>query len=212
LEPRYAESTNRAKSIKKYQNKDSYFNNHNSLPNCKVATPIVDMSDDEVWEFLMENKPLWDKDNMELFTLYKDAHGGECPTILSKNESPSCGSTSPRFGCWTCTVVNKDKSLEGLIDSGFKEFEKLANFRNWLISIRSDKRRRMRFNRQGNVRKRNDKLVHGPFTLNTRKEILKKLCKLQKELNMELITKDEIFYIKKQWKDDSLMIDLIQGE
>lgn len=212
LGTRYAESPNRAKSIRKYENKNDYFNNHNSLPNCKIATPIVDMSDDEVWEFLMENKPAWGSDNLKLVKLYRNARGGECPTMLSKSDAPSCGSTSPRFGCWTCTVVSKDRSLEGLIDSGFKQFIPLIEFRNWLLNIRSNKKRRMKFNRQGNVRIRDGKLVYGPFTLNTRKEILSKLLRLRKKLDMELISKDEIFYIKKQWKNDSFMIDLINGD
>ena len=58
---------------------------------------------------------------------------------MSQEQAPSCGSSSPRFGCWTCTVVQKDRSLRGLIDSGHAEAERmeaLFDFREWLIALR----------------------------------------------------------------------------
>lgn len=212
LGTRYSESAMRAQSIRKYTIKDSYFNRHNDLPNCKVATPIADMSNDDVWLFLMENKPHWGGSYQELVTLYRNARGGECPTILSTSDAPACGSTSPRFGCWTCTVIRKDRSLEGLIDSGFDQYQPLVEFRNWLLSLRSDGRRRMSFNRQGQIRiMRNGKQIPGPFTMNTRKEILKRLLALQEAMDMQLITKDEISYIKEQWDEDNFMINLVRS-
>ena len=38
------------------------------------------------------------------FTLYRNASGGECPLVIDS--------------CWVCTVVDEDKSIEGLIDTG----------------------------------------------------------------------------------------------
>ncbi len=39
-----------------------------------------------------------------------------------------------RFGCWVCTVVKEDKSLNGFIRTGHRDY--FAEFRAWLMSIR----------------------------------------------------------------------------
>ena len=66
----------------------------------------------------MQRRAPWGGTHRNLITLYRNAGGGECPLVLSKEDAPSCGTTSPRFGCWTCTVVAKDRSMRGLIASG----------------------------------------------------------------------------------------------
>src|SRR5208282_1558573 len=45
-----------------------------------------------------------------------------CP-IQIDTSTPSCGNS--RFGCWTCTVVDRDKASEGLLASGDKRMEGL---------------------------------------------------------------------------------------
>lgn len=64
---------------------------------------------------------------------------------------PSCDASSSRFGCWTCTVVVKDRSLEGFVDAGFAEFGPLLEFRNWLAEIRDQDGRRSNRRRNGEV-------------------------------------------------------------
>lgn len=54
-------------------------------------------------------------DNRPLYKLYASASNGECP-IQTDTSTPSCGNS--RFGCWTCTVVDRDKASEGLLASG----------------------------------------------------------------------------------------------
>ena len=54
--------------------------------------------------------------------MYNNASGGDCPLVVDI-KTPSCGNS--RFGCWVCTVVSKDKSMEGLIDTG----------EDWLIPL-----------------------------------------------------------------------------
>ena len=45
--------------------------------------------------------------------MYQGAtEGGECPLVVDSS-TPSCGSS--RFGCWVCTVVDKDRSMEAMI-------------------------------------------------------------------------------------------------
>jgi len=43
---------------------------------------------------------------------YASASNGECPIHINTS-TPSCGNS--RFGCWTCTVVERDKASEGLL-------------------------------------------------------------------------------------------------
>ena len=64
-----------------------------------------------------------------------------------------------RFGCWTCTVVAKDRSLRGLIESGHEdadEFSQLFDFREWLIELRENDANRQRVRRDGNSKSRAD--------------------------------------------------------
>jgi DNA sulfur modification protein DndC len=113
---RKAESTNRANSIKRHKNiEGTRLNPHSDLKGCLVFRPIIDLSTDDVWLLLMQRNPPWGGSHRDLITLYKNAGGGECPLIVDKSEAPSCGSSSSRFGCWTCTVVKKDKSMEGFV-------------------------------------------------------------------------------------------------
>ena len=49
-----------------------------------------------------------------LSDLYKQA-SGECPVIREVKGAP-CG--QGRFGCWTCTVVRKDRAVQGLVQEG----------------------------------------------------------------------------------------------
>ena len=212
LGTRYSESSGRSRSIKNHKVEGSYFNKHSTLKNCKVAIPIADMTDDDVWIFLMQNRPPWGGTYRNLITLYKNARGGECPTMLSTSDAPACGSTSPRFGCWTCTVVEKDRSLEGLVDSGHEEFEPLIEFRNWLMEIRNNSNNRLPFSRQGRTRVSKENINTGPFTLETRRVILDKLLSLQQETRMDLISTKEVFFIKRQWERDESFIDLIHQE
>jgi DNA sulfur modification protein DndC len=80
----------------------------------------------------LNSKPPWGGSYREIVNLYKNATGGECPFVMSSDDAPSCGTSSARFGCWTCTVVDKDNSLESLITSGHQHLEPLANFRKRL--------------------------------------------------------------------------------
>jgi DNA sulfur modification protein DndC len=66
---------------------------------------------EEVWNYLWHNDPLWGGTHEELISIYKEADAGECPLVVSKDEEPSCGTNSSRFGCWSATVVTNDRSF-----------------------------------------------------------------------------------------------------
>jgi DNA sulfur modification protein DndC len=203
---RRSESAARRQNAARYDN-GQRLNRHNDLPGCMVYRPILELDTDAVWEFLATVPPPWGGSHEALIKLYRDANGGECPVVTSADDAPSCGTTSARFGCWTCTVVEKDKSLEGLVEAGFTTFAPLVEFRNWLIAIRNEPSRRSYVRRHGRVTfNKNGEPVPGPFTLQTRREILDRLLTLQEALGMQLITDDEIRIIRDIWADDALRI------
>ena len=186
-------------------------NPHNSIPDCRMFAPLAELSDDDVWKILMQRRPPWGGTHRDLITLYRNAGGGECPLVLSKEDAPSCGTTSPRFGCWTCTVVQKDKSIRGLIDAGHQEEDRLeafAQFREWLIELREDDRKRLPVRRDGRTKLREDGTrVFGPFTLDTRQAILRRLRELEAETGDALIMSAELDLIEDIWHRDRICED-----
>jgi len=196
------ESATRAGTVARYDN-GQRLNRHNDLLSCWVYRPIVELSTDDVWEFLSAVPPPWGGSHAALIRLYRDAGGGECPVVTSKEDAPSCGTSSSRFGCWTCTVVEKDRSLEGFVEAGFAEFAPLIAFRDWLASIRNDPARRSARRRDGRITVTTEGVfVPGPFTIETRVEILDRLLGLQAEVGRTLISPAEISRIKAIWAED----------
>ena len=201
---RREESATRAMSVERYSS-EGRLNPHNSLHGCLVFRPIVDFTTEEVWELLLQRKPPWGGSHRDLITLYRNAQGGECPMVLDKDDAPSCGTSSSRFGCWTCTVVVKDRSMEGFIEAGNEELEPLLDFRDWLAEIRNDATRRMARRRSGAIAHLADgSLIPGPFTMEARREILDRLLQLQEIVGQELIQSDEVEEIKRLWTEDAM--------
>ena len=203
---RKAESANRKRRMEKHASQTrGKMSPHNTIPNCKIFSPLAELTDNEVWATLLQSRPPWGGTHRKLITLYRNAGGGECPLVLTKDDAPSCGTTSPRFGCWTCTVINKDRSLGGLIDSGHEYLEPLYDFREWLMKLREDDNNRMRKRRNGSTKYREDgSLVRGPFQMEVRRKIRKQLEKLEKEFGRELLTHAEKEIIDEIWRIDEL--------
>ena len=131
---RKSESATRAQVISMRSVKGSLLKSHTSLPGAYVYAPIVDFSTQDVWDYLMECPSPWGNadTNKDLFNLYKNANSGECPLVID-NTTPSCGNS--RFGCWVCTVVKRDHSMESLIKSGEKWMTPLLKFRDALSIV-----------------------------------------------------------------------------
>ena len=101
------ESISRSISI---ENRNLNYKNlspHDQIPNAYVLSPIKDWSNEDVWTFLSECSELWGNHN-KMMSLYDKGSGEADCNIALNPDSPSCGKT--RFGCWTCTVVDKDRS------------------------------------------------------------------------------------------------------
>jgi DNA sulfur modification protein DndC len=193
---RRAESSLRARSVKRYDN-DERLNAHNDLKGCLVYRPIKELSTEDVWMILLQRRPPWGGTHHNLVTLYRNAQGGECPFVVDSTDAPSCGTNSSRFGCWTCTVVDKDKSLQGFVDSGFDHLEPLVDFRDWLQGFSRDFGNRMK-------ERRNGESGTGPFTPESRRLILERVLKAQAEVGVQLITDAEVRRIEEIWSSDEI--------
>jgi DNA sulfur modification protein DndC len=122
---------------------------HPDLPRVWVSNPIKFLTTEDVLVLVApecEPRAGLIGDNRLLYKLYASASNGECP-IQIDTSIPSCGNS--RFGCWTCTVVDRDKASEGLLASGDERMERLIDFRETLLFYRAPangKRDRRRMN------------------------------------------------------------------
>lgn len=202
---RKSESSTRAQVMNTHKIEGKILRRHTKLPNSYVYAPIEDFSLDDVWTYLMQVPNPWGADNSDLLALYQDSQG-ECPLVID-NSTPSCGNS--RFGCWVCTVVQEDKSLKGFIESGDEWLTPLLRFRNWLLENRDNPDYREKKRMNGAVYlvgdDENKRKGLGPYTLEHRKEILRRLLETEKELQhpdhpkYELITFDELKEIRRIW-------------
>lgn len=194
---RRSESAERAKNIGRREAgaDGALLKPHDDLKGCFVYTPIVDLTTDDVWVSLVENRPPWGGRHNKLFEMYQSAAEGECPFVMSDQEVASCGSGSARFGCWTCTVVEKDRSLDAMANSGFDQLVPLARYRALLKETSENPECRSKVRRNGQP-------GLGPLTLPARQMLLEELLRTQEECGVELISSDEIRLIQEQWEQD----------
>ncbi|WP_258436878.1 DNA phosphorothioation system sulfurtransferase DndC [Helicobacter monodelphidis] len=201
LGTRKQESTNRKKSMEKRVLNEDGYSQHHEFPNTLTYSPIAQWSTDDVWGYLIGNKPLWDKDHSELFALYSKASGDECQFITDLRQS-SCGGS--RFGCWVCTVVNEDKSLQGFIGNGESHLKPLNEFRNFIKDLRENPQSRADYKRDGRAVYKVGGL--GPFLSSTRIEILHRLLEAEKDFKNNggdnLISDSQILAIQEEWDKD----------
>ncbi len=203
---RKAESIARKRRIEGRELANRLLNRHETIQDAYVYNPIVELTTDDVWDVLLRcdgGRTPWGSDNSELVSLYADADSGECPFagVHAGGQTQSCGNS--RFGCWVCTVVKEDKSLNGFIKSGHRELIPLAEFRSWLMSIRDNEEYREKKRRNGTVyRDKQGNMGFGPFNWKARKLILRKLLETQQVMGYELITLDELKAIDEIWDQE----------
>lgn len=207
LGTRYSESANRERSMKKHEVKNQRLSPHNISPNTMTYAPIKDLFLEEVWYLINAFPSPWGFDNSILFKIYSDASADdyECPTVVTTKEHKSCGQS--RFGCWTCTVVKKDKSMSALINNGQEWLFPLLKFRNDLQSERNISENRLSKRRNGQKAVNEEGMNQGNYTPEYRYSILKRLLEAQKEVqkekpNLNLITHQELIAIQVLWNRD----------
>lgn len=139
LGARKSESSARAKVMKKnaqYRVRER-LSPSATLAGCLIYTPVEAWTNDDVWFYLMQKKNPWGYNNRDLLGMYAGASAdGECPLVVD-DSTPSCGDS--RFGCWVCTLVEKDKSMTAMVqnDAEMEWMQPLLELRN-LIDFRED--------------------------------------------------------------------------
>ena len=207
---RSSESATRAQVMSFHRIKDSRLARHSSLLNAFVFAPIQEWSVDDVWTYLLQVSSPWGNDNRDLVAMYRNAQAGECPLVVDTT-TPSCGNS--RFGCWVCTVVQKDRAMEAMIDSGEDWLEPLLEFRDLLAGTQDPAKKRLyreHRRRSGHVAfiGDSDTPVPGPYTLDFCKTLLRKLLLTQAEVQRsapvgeapQLIHEAELHEIRRIWR------------
>ena len=203
---RKAESSYRANNIRSREIEGKLLVPHNDIANAYVYNPLTEIPNEIVWQFLLKGdaKSPWGSDNKYLFSLYQGENLGEEQSVvgeIDKEKIPVTGNS--RFGCWCCTMVKEDKSLQNFITHGSTELIPLREFRNWIVELRANPNARDWRRRNGSVYLNSDgEYGRGPFTLESRMEILRRLLTLQRDTGFELITIEELKVIDKMWEDE----------
>lgn len=213
LGTRKAESARRAKTMAYYEKKRvrELLSPNPSMVNELVFSPLEEWNDNDVWVFLMQYKNPWGYSNKDLLTLYRGAtEDNECPMMVEKG-LPSCGKS--RFGCWVCTMVEKDKSMEAMISNDEEKawMSALLEFRNKFGDEEKDRDRRTFRKMAGFLQGSYKQLHHGPYKREVREEWLRNLLEIQKDINengpeefkdLELITIPELRNIRRIWVNE----------
>ncbi|WP_152396589.1 DNA phosphorothioation system sulfurtransferase DndC [Paenibacillus guangzhouensis] len=226
LGTRKAESTRRAGTMNKYEKHRirEWLSPNGSLQNSWVFSPIEDWTSDDVWLYLMQHTNPWGISNKDLMAMYREAtNDNECPLVVDTS-TPSCGNS--RFGCWVCTLVSSDKSMEAMIQNDDEKawMEPLLKFRNEEIGMlnengRIDDHDKRDFRRKGGaitLKRSGTDVTPGPYLKSHREHLLRRLLEVQEEVRelmpedmegLELIALEEIKEIQRIWVQDKAEFD-----
>ena len=219
---RKAESVARAKVFEKHAKNRirERLSPSGTLPGCLIYTTIEEWTNDDVWFYLNNTKNPWGTSNKELMGMYAGASpDGECPLVVD-DSSPSCGDS--RFGCWVCTLVEKDKSMTAMIQNDSEkdwmmpllDLRNALDFRNSSTSEDEVSDHHLRDFRRltGSVQiMAGGKPVPGPYTQEARENWLRRLLQAQAYVQkhapseikkLELISLDQLQEIRRIWVID----------
>jgi len=137
--------------------------------NITYFAPVIDWRTCKVWDFLHLVAPQAGWPTQDVFALY--------------------GDTSLRFGCWTCTLVRRDRTVETLIsrDPG-SALVKLHEFRDFIWA--ESKKPENRVPKDGRL---------GPLSREFRRQLLSDLLALESETGLTLISDAEVKLIQATW-------------
>ncbi|NBD15659.1 MAG: DNA phosphorothioation system sulfurtransferase DndC [Cyanobacteria bacterium] len=226
LGTRKAESVNRAQNMKKHRKWRvlDHLNANPSRPNSLIYVPIEDWQTNEVWMYLMQWENPWGGNNKDLLSMYQGATAdNECPLVVDTS-TPSCGDS--RFGCWVCTMVSKDKSMEAMIQNDEEKewMQPLLDIRNELDVENDHDRRDFRriygkvelFERNTGDGETSIKPIPGPYTKYWREYWLRRVLEAQVEVrknapagmeDITLITEEELSEIRRIWLEEKHEFD-----
>lgn len=235
LGTRKSESSTRASTMAKHAENRvrERLSPNAALPNSLIYSPIEDWNNRDVWLYLNAYSCPWSAKNTdlnkELFTLYRGASAdNDCPLVVDTN-TPSCGNS--RFGCWVCTLVDRDKSMEAMVlnDESKEWMQPLLDLRDELDFRGEEKREKEREHRDfrrmsGDVQLFERNTDHGtevvpipgPYIKAHREYLLKKLLTTQQQVrekapshmkNIELISLNELQEIRRIWREEKHEFD-----
>jgi DNA sulfur modification protein DndC len=133
-------------------------------------SPIVVWRECDVWDFLSLIAPAWGYPTRGLLSVYK---GRET-----------------RFGCWTCSVVSQDRTMQKIVQEEM-QWKPLLEFRNWLVEFARTPDNR--------VRKPSGQL--GRLTLDARRTILERLREVEQKIQQPILSSIGYNYIVQLWAD-----------
>jgi DNA sulfur modification protein DndC len=189
---RFGESAERDRVLEEHkQSTDRFYFRQSGSADVTLFAPIVDFAVTDVWRVLLTLRRPNAVDGNRVLAIYRDA-GAECPVVRDEHGTP-CG--AGRFGCWTCTVVRKDRAVTSLVEQGHTEMRPLLLFRNWLADVRDQPSARCGIRRNGTV-------GLGPLTISTRMEALRRLQIAERDSGMSLISQKEVVAIRRLWESD----------
>ncbi|MBK4732680.1 DNA phosphorothioation system sulfurtransferase DndC [Oxynema sp. CENA135] len=225
LGTRKAESVQRSMNMAKHRNwrVRDHLNTNPNRPNSLIYLPIEDWRTDEVWLYLNQWRNPWGYSNKDLFSMYRGATADtECPLVIDAS-TPSCGDS--RFGCWVCTMVNKDKSMEAMIQNDEEKewLQPLLDIRNEL-DLYNDRERRDFRRIYGKVELFERNLegttsvepMPGPYKKEYREYLLRRVLEAQIQLrenapedmrDITLITDEELSEIRRIWLEEKHEFD-----
>jgi len=224
---RKSESINRQKTIEKYEIEDSKLSIHANIQGAFVYAPISGWSESQVKEYLLTRPSPWGDDNKAFLDEYY-SRGEEDPEFMMDNDGKTWGTS--RMGCWVCTVVPKDHSIEWFIADGKTWLAPLRDYRQELLQLRDNSKARFEIRKTDRKKQIYSEIlgkefkpmerygfkIPGPFTFETRHYLFKRLLKLQNEpselkdkidaMGARLISPEEIQAIVNLWiyEGDSL--------
>ncbi|ANF26260.1 phosphoadenosine phosphosulfate reductase family protein [Stutzerimonas stutzeri] len=191
LGTRYEESAERDRILDRHSTEKQNIFLQSGHRQTKIFCPIAKFTTDDVWAGLVELESIKSINLSTLSSIYRSI-SGECPIIKLPDTNPC---SKGRFGCWTCTVIRKDKATKNLILNGQTDLQPLYDFREWLLRIRDLSEFRC-------LVRRNGAKGLGAFRVEARRIILKELLTAEKRSGFSLISKEEISAIEALWHID----------
>jgi len=131
------------------------------------------------------------KDVWDFLLLYMAKEGWPTKTLYDLYQT----GRDLRFGCWMCTVVRQDRTMNALLNSSKNTFlEPLILFRNHVMDATST-------TLAPDSRMKRPEGTLGRLTLETRKTLYSELLEVQKKAQIELITSEERNAITRFWRE-----------
>lgn len=181
---RSAESALRARIYKKKDYKPNHY------------APILDWTSHDIWEYLMTEPCPWG-DHTELINVYKYS-SDEC--VYGEAQGVCVGNA--RYGCWPCPLQKVTQlDMIGYHTKDEERYRKLKEYKLLLVGCANQKSYRSRIRRNGDE-------GTGPFLVEVRQMLLRKLKETEAATGWQLITREEEAHIQDHWLIDQDIHDV----